>query len=289
MTGYRFVSEHRGEYPVLRLCSLAGISRSGFYDWVGRGPCDREVANEVLLVAIREIYDQSRCTYGSPRVHGQLQRRGMSVGLNRVAKIMAENQLVGVHATRRWKRGRPGVAPAPDLVNRQFTAASRDELWLADITQFNTGEGKFFVAGVLDIATKRLVGWSMHPRQTSNLVVDAMVMAAATRTNNVGGVHHSDRGSQYTSMVFTDRLHELGIAASFGSTGDCYDNAPMEAFWATMKRELRWIYGSDRFSTRAELRAVVFDYVEVFYNRQRHQQGLGHMTPAEYTQQITAA
>jgi putative transposase len=181
------------------------------------------------------------------------------------------------------------VAPAPDRVDRDFTAEHPDQVWLADITQFRTIDGVFYVAGVLDIATKRLVGWSMSNRQTSTLVIDAMVMAATRRDQTSGVVHHSDRGSQYTSMAFTDRLADLEIVASFGSVGDCYDNAPMESFWATMKREMAWIHGDVAVKTRGQLRAVIFDYIEVFYNRQRHQAGLNHMTPQEYEQAITAA
>ena len=289
MTGYCFVSEHALEYPVARLCRVAGVNRSGFYQWKGRSLSERDRADAVLLTDIVEIYEKSRGTYGAPRVHGQLRRRGHTVGRKRVARIMAANALVGAHARRRWRRGRPDLAPAPDLVNRQFTAERPDDVWLADITEFRSGEGKFYVAGVLDIATKRLVGWSMGRRQTSTLVIDAMVMAASRRDQPGPVIHHSDRGTQYTSMMFTDRLADLEITASFGSVGDCFDNAPMEGFWATMKKELRWIHGDTWFQTRAELRAVIFDYIEVFYNRERHQAALGHSTPIEYQEAITAA
>jgi len=289
VTGFRFVSEHAVEYPVARLCRVARVNRSGYYQWKGRGPSERARVDAVLLADIVEIYERSRGTYGAPRVHGQLCRRGHMVGRKRVARIMAANALVGAHARRSWRRGRPDLAPAPDLVNRQFTADRPDDVWLADITEFRTGEGKFYVAGVIDIATKRLVGWSMGRRQTSTLVIDAMVMAATRRDQGGSVVHHSDRGTQYTSMMFTDKLADLEITASFGSTGDCFDNAPMEAFWATMKKELRWIYGDTWFETRAELRAVIFDYIEVFYNRERHQAALGHRTPIEYQKAITAA
>jgi len=289
VTGYCFVSEHAVEYPVARLCRVAGVNRSGYYQWKNRGLSQRARVDAQLLDQIVEIYEKSRGTYGAPRVAGQLRRRGYRVGGKRVARIMAANGLVGAHARRKWRKGRADWSPAPDLVNRQFTADQPDDVWLADITEFKTGEGKFYVAGVLDIATKRLVGWSMGRRQTSTLVIDAMVMAATRRDQAGPVVHHSDRGSQYTSMMFGDRLADLEITASFGKVGDCFDNAPMESFWATMKKELKWIHGDIRFETRAELRGIIFDYIEVFYNRERHQAALGHRTPIEYQQAITAA
>lgn len=289
MTGFRFVSEHRDVFPVSRVCGVVGINRSGFYKWFNRAPSDRDVADDALLVVIREIYKTSRNTYGAPRIWGQLLLKGHKVSKKRVARLMAKNGIVGVHSRKKWRRGRPDVVEAPDLVNRDFTAERPDELWVADITEFKTREGKLFVAAILDVATTQIVGWSMAVSQTADLVVDAVV-AAVTRRNITGSViHHSDRGTQYTSLLFSTRLEELELVPSFGSTGDCFDNAKMEAFWATMKREIIWTTGIETFDARAELRAVIFDYIEVFYNRQRHQEQLGHLTPYEYEQEITAA
>lgn len=289
MTGYRFISEHCDAYPVVRICRVVGINRSGFYKWNDRALSQRNQVDAELLVEITEIYKASRGTYGSPRIWGQLTRRGINVGRKRVARLMRHADLIGVHTRRKWRRGRPDVAPAPDLVQRDFTADAPDRVWVADITEFVTREGKLFLAGIVDVATSQIVGWSMQNRQTSDLVVDALV-AAALRRNITGDlVHHSDRGSQYMSLAFTNRLEDLDLVPSFGSTGDCYDNAKMEAFWATLKREIVWITGVETFDTRAELRAVIFDYIEVFYNNQRHQAGLGHLTPNEYEHKITAA
>lgn len=289
MTGFRFVSEHTDTYPVNRLCRVMGVNRSGYRKWRDRVPSARDVVDASLAEMIWEVYESSRHTYGAPRIHGQLQRRGIQVGRKRVARLMKQAGLVGVHGQRKWKRGRPDVAPAPDLVDRDFTAEGPNELWVADITEFATGEGKLYLAGVLDVCTQKLVGWSMSHRATADFVIDAVVMAVQRQQIQGPLTHHSDRGSQYTSLAFTNGLEDLGITASFGSTGDCYDNARMESFWATLKREVHWIHQTDRFTTRARLRAALFDYVEVFYNRQRHQASLGHLTPVEYEQGATAA
>lgn len=286
MTGFRFVSEHHESYSVNRLCQVVGINRSGYRKWRDRAPSARTVADGFLLEVIWEIHESSRRTYGAPRVHGQLARRGIGVGRKRVARLMRDAGLVGVGGQRRWRRGRPDVAPAPDLVDRDFTAARPDELWVADITEFATGEGTLYLAGVLDVCTQKLVGWSMSHRATADMVIDAVAMAVQRQQIDGPLVHHSDRGPQYTSLAFTAGLDDHGITASFGSTGDCFDNARMEAFWATLKRELVWIHQTDRFDTRARLRAAIFDYVEVFYNRTRHQAGLGHRTPVEYEQNV---
>ena len=289
MTGFLFVSAHQDQYPVARMCRVVGVNRSGFYKWKNRQPSLRDRADAELLVEIKDIYEASRRTYGSPRVFGQLLRRGIPVGRKRVARLMRQAGLVGAHTRRKWRRGRPDAAPAADLVDRDFTAQAPDRLWVADITEFQTGEGKLYLAGIVDVATSQIVGWSMAARATSDLVVDALVAAALRRNINQPVIHHSDRGSQYTSMAFTNRLEDLGLVPSFGSTGDCYDNAKMEAFWATLKREITWTSGVDRFETRAQLRAAIFDYIEGFYNQHRHQAGLGHLTPNEYEQAITAA
>lgn len=289
MTGFRFVSKHRDTYPVARLCRVVGINRAGFYKWISHVPSVRQVADSALLVTIKAIYKASRNTYGAPRILGQLHLKGHRVSQKRVARLMAENGIIGVHTRKKWRRGRPDVGSSPDLVNRDFTADRPDELWVADITEFPTHQGKLYVAAILDVATTQIVGWSMAVSQTADLVVDALV-AAVTRRNITGPlIHHSDRGTQYTSLLFTSRLESLELLPSLGSIGDCFDNAKMESFWATMKREIAWTTGIETFDTRDELRTAIFDYIEVFYNRQRHQAGLGHLTPYEYEQQITAA
>jgi putative transposase len=280
---FRFVAEHRAGYPVKRLCQLVEVSRSGFYAWQDRQPSARDQANEALLSEIVEIHQASRGTYGRPRVCGQLRRRGQGVNHKRVGRLMARAGLVGVSNRRRWRRGRHRPdAPAPDLVQRQFTADAPNRRWLADICEFPTDEGPLYLAALLDLCPRRIVGWSMSERRTAELVVDALVMAIARRQPPAGVIHHADHGSQYTSMRFCDSAHDLGVHLSFGKVGDPFDNAAMEAFWSTLKRELAHIHGHRRWATRAELRVALFDYIEVFYNRARHQAGLEHRTPAEH-------
>jgi putative transposase len=201
---------------------------------------------------------------------------------------MRTSGLVGVHARRRWRRGRPDVAPAPDLVNRDFTPSGPDQVWAADVTQFRTHEGWLHLAAVVDLWSRRIVGWSMSASPNSDLVTDALLMAFQRRRPDRRVVHHSDRGAAYTSLAFSQRVGELEVDQSFGSTGDCYDNAAVEAFWATLKRELGWIHNTTTWPNRAELRSALFDYIEGFYNPNRIQRRLGHQSPADYEQHSAA-
>ena len=282
MTGFRFVDEHQAEYRIVDLCRVAGVSRSGFYAWRSRGPSPREQSDADLLARIVEIHTASRATYGAPRVWGQLRRAGICVGRKRVARLMADHGLVGAHARRRWRKGRhPAMVPAPDLLERDFNADRSDLRWVADITEFGCVDGKLYLAGIRDLHDRGLAGWSMGERQTTDLVVAALVMALGRRDPSPELVHHADHGCQYTSLEFTNRLDDWGLAGSYGSVGDAFDDAAMETFWATLKNEVRHIWGPWETITRSELRTILFDYIEVFYNRRRHQVGLGDHTPAE--------
>lgn len=282
MTGFRFVEEHQADYCVTDLCRVAGVSRSGYYAWRSRPLSARATADAKLLEVIREIHHNSRGTYGAPRVRGQLRRKGHRVSRHRVARLMRVDGLVGAHGRRKWRRGRhPAMVPAADLLQRDFTAERSDLRWVADISEFACCDGKLFLAGIRDLHDHTLVGWSMGERQTTDLVVAALVMALGRRNPTRELLHHADHGAQYTSMEFTNRLADWGLAGSYGSVGDCYDNAAMEAFWATLKKELRHIWGPLEDFTRSEMRTILFDYIEVFYNRQRHQVGLADRTPAE--------
>jgi len=286
---FRFVCDFRHEYPVKRLCRLCEVSTSGFYAWLKRPPSERALADRALLAEIEQIHRESRCTYGAPRVHGQLGRRGVRVGCKRVARLMRSHRLVGVNPRRRWRRGRPDVAPAADLLQRDFKAERPNQRWVADITEFPTDEGTLYLAGVRDLCHRGLVGWATGAHQDAELVVDALTMALWRCTPDPEGlVHHADRGSQYTSLDLCATATLAGLQVSFGSTGDCYDNAAMETFWSTLKREIRWIRGSLRFATRAAARLYLFEYIEVFYNRQRHQTALEHLTPLEYRQRFAS-
>ena len=277
----RFVSEHAGEYPVKRLCELVELSRSSYYEWVTRPLSEHYLGDAWLANQIFDIHQASRRTYGSPRVCGQLARHGGHHGRKRIARIMAECGLVGVHGRRHWRRGKADTAPAGDRLERDFSAERSNQRWVADITEFACRDGKLFLAGIKDLCDQGLPGWSMGERQTTDLVVNALVMALARRVPEGDLLHHADHGSQYTSLEFTNRLVDWNVTASYGSVGDCFDNAAMESTWATIKKEIRHIWGPWEQLTRSQLRTILFEYIEVFYNRQRHQARLDHRTPDE--------
>lgn len=289
MSCFRFVDDHRTDHPVKRLCELVEVPRSSYYDWTSRPLSDHYVADAWLANQIYDIHVASRRTYGAPRVAGQLRHGGHCHSRKRVARLMAECGLVGAHSRRTWRRGRANTAPGADLLERDFTAERSDQRWVADITEFACWDGKLFLAGIKDLHDQGLAGWSMGERQTTDLVVNALVMALARRAPDGELIHHADRGSQYTSLEFSNRLTDWHVRASYGSTGDCYDNAAMESTWAAIKREIRHIWGPWEDKTRSQLRTILFEYVEVFYNRQRHQARLGHRTPAEAYAASTAA
>lgn len=282
MIRFRFVQDHQTELPVKRMCELVELPRSSFYAWVTRKPSARDLADAELLEVIRDIYARSRKTYGVPRVLGQLRNRGRRVARSRVARLMRANGLVGAHTSKKWRRGRPDAGGMPDLLNRQFHADAPNQRWVADVSEFPTGDGKLYLAGVRDLFHRGIVGWDTSARQDTVLVVSALTMALARTGNPAEVIHHADKGSIYTSLDFAFAAGNADMQLSFGSTGDAYDNAAMETFWARLKVEIAWIRGSIWFDTRAEAHAYLFEFIEVFYNRQRHQSGLGHLTPAEY-------
>lgn len=289
MSRFRAVEELCAEYPVKRLCRVVGVSRSGFYAWRTRGPSARTLENQNLLGMIRQIHAESRGTYGSPRIWGQLRRRGVGTSRGRVARLMARDGLVGAHARKKWRRGRPDIAPAPDLLERDFTADRPNQRWVADMAQFPTGEGPLHVAAIRDLCHRGIVGWAMGDHAGAELVVDALTMALGRSIPAAEGlVHHSDRGSQYTSAAFTAAADLAGLRLSFGRVGDAYDNAAMETVWGTIKREITWMRGSITFTTQEEARHYLFEYIEIFYNRQRHQTRLGHQTPVEFAAAIAS-
>ena len=220
-------------------------------------------------------------------MHGELAGAGVRCGRKRVARLMRRSGLVGAHARRKWRKGRPGGASAPDLVNRDFDPSGPDQVWAADVTQVRTGEGwLYLLAAVLDLWSRRVLGWSMGTSASAKLVSDALVMAATRRRPHQRVVHHSDRGAAYTSLLFSQRVAELGLDQSFGTTGDCYDNAAVESFFATLKGELAWIHGTERWPTRGGLRTALFDYIEAFYNPKRAQERLGYRSPIDYEEEV---
>lgn len=283
MSRCRFVEDHRADYPVADLCRLAEVSRSVYYRFRDPTPRRRQLADHELLDPIIEIHQTSRGTYGAPRITGQLRRRGMIVNHKRVARIMAAHGICGFQ--RRRKAGRRidhgAAAFAPDLLQRDFTAEHPNQRWVADITEFNTLEGRLYVAAIKDLFSNAIVGWATAPRRTAELVVDALVNAIARRQPAGEVTHHADHGSQYVSMAFTDAAHDARVVLSFGTIGDCYDNAAAESMFSTLKGELEFMHGVTVWPDRTSLTTALFDYIEIFYNRTRHQTRLGHRTPHE--------
>lgn len=269
------------------------VSRSGFLAWRKRPPSRRARRDAELMELIKEIHEESLGTYGAPRVHVELREgRGIRVGRKRVARLM---RLLGVQGVHRRREGRPQDPGArepvyEDLVARDFTADAPNRLWVADLTQHRTKEGWLYLAAVLDVFDKRVVGWSMGERAQAELVVGAVEMAVRNRRPEPGLIHHSDRGSQYGSLLFGRRLESSGIVGSMGGKGDAYDNSMMESFFATLQTEL---LDRREWETIAELRTAIFHFIEVFYNRKRRHSSLGYLSPQEfanrYAQQKAAA
>lgn len=274
------MSVHQAFHSVATLCRVLCLSRSGFYAWRSRPPSKRAWDDQVLLEQIQRIHRDSRMTYGAPRVHAELAAEGVHVGRKRVARLMRSDGLRGVSRRREAKTTirRDRSRPAPDLVDRDFQADAPDQLWVADITYVPTWGGWIFLAVVLDAWSRRVVGWSIATNLRTKIVLDALEMAVRQR-QPVGVIHHSDQGSQYTSVAFGERCRIFGVRPSMGSVGDAYDNAMCESFFATLETEL---IDRTTFETRAAARMAIFDYIEGFYNPRRRHSGLDYLSPIEY-------
>jgi len=281
MSRFRFIDAEKARFPVSLLCKIVGVSKSGYYAWKSRAPSKRSREDAVLTEKIREVYQRSRETYGYPRVHAELRALGVRCGRRRVARLMRRAGLRGCMRARKKRTTRcdPRAVPAPDLVKRDFHATAPDRLWTADITYLKTDEGFLYLAFVLDVYSRRIVGWSMATHLRTELVVDALEMAVWRRKPAAGLVHHSDRGVQYTALSFGKRLEEAGIVPSMGRAGSALDNAVSESFVSTLKCEL---VHRRRFPTREAARSAVFEYLEVFYNRRRLHSSLGYLSPESY-------
>ncbi len=280
MSAYRFIEREKASHAVLRLCRVLGVSASGYWAWRRRTPSRRARADEQLTRHIRAIHQASRGTYGAPRIQAELASTGTCCGRKRVARLMCRAGLSGCHRRRcrvRTTRRDPLAQPAPDLVERHFVATAPDQLWVADITAVPTVEEDFlYLAVILDVFSRRVVGWSMTGHLRAELVVGALEMAVWNRRPRAGVIHHSDHGCQYTSLLFGQHCEAVGIRCSMGSVGDCYDNAMAESFFATLECEL---LDGRTFRTHLEARTALFDYIEVFYNRQRRHSALGYQSP----------
>ena len=262
------------------MCEVLEVSKSGYYAWCGRDLSRRQRTDETLLTQIREEYRKSRKNYGSPRIYKALKSQGMRLGRKRVARVMRQNGIVAEPFRRiKWKRCFKTAKAAGNLVQRQFAVPEVNRIWAADMTCFWTGSGWVHLAIVMDLCSRRIVGWAMHGQMTERLVVDALEMAVLSRRPVGPLIHHSDQGSQYQSQLFRSKLQEHSITLSMSRRGNCWDNACVESFFKTVKNEMQ---NDARFKTRDEARAQLFDYIEVFYNRQRLHSTLGYVSPAQF-------
>jgi putative transposase len=267
-------------FPVQVCCRVLAVSQSGFYAWRSRAPSARAIRHAWLTDAIRQVHAASRQTYGSRRVHAELTLgRGISVGYHAVELLMRRAGLQGVTGRPKFRRGLQPEATADDLVKRQFARAGCDQLWVTDITEHPTREGKLYCAVVLDACSRRVVGWSIDATPTAALVTNALGMAIESRRPAAGTLIHSDQGVQFTSWAFSQRAKASGLLPSMGGVGACYDNAMIESFWSRMQVEL---LDRRRWRTRLELANAIFDYLEVFHNRQRRHSALGMLSPIEF-------
>jgi transposase InsO family protein len=280
---FAFIQEHlAGEFPLELICEVLDVSRSGYYAWLRRPPSPRAQRSRELSAKIRAAHVENRSVYGSPRLCEALRAEGEVVCENTIAKLMRQG---GIRAKTKKKfvphttdstHDRP---VAPNLLERRFEAQRPGQKWAADITFVPTEEGWLYLAGVLDLCSRKLVGWSMADHMETELVADALRMALARRRPEAGLLHHSDRGSQYASEDYQHLLASHGIICSMSGKGDCWDNAAMESFWATLKTEL---VNHEQYATRQQARASIFEYVEAFYNRKRLHSSLGYMSPEAF-------
>jgi putative transposase len=263
------------------LCRVLRVARSAYYAWARRGVSARVRADEELTTQIAAAHARSRGTYGTPRIHAVLQAAGIRTSRRRVARLLRGAGLVGCHRRRRVRTtvADPARPPAPNLVARDFAAPTPDRLWIGDITYLATAEGWLYLAVLIDAHSRRVVGWAMADHLRTELALDALAMAFRARRPGAGLIHHTDRGSQYTAAAYQARLAACGITCSMSRAGQCLDNAMAESFFATLKTEFA---DAQRWSTRAAARTAIFEWIEVFYNRQRLHSALTYQAPASF-------
>ncbi len=281
------MSAHRAEFRIAAMARVLGVSRSGYYAWRRRTPTVRVRKDEALLDEIRQIHRESRQSYGAPRIHMELRERGERVSRKRVARLMRSAGISGISRRKRFRttiRDR-SARPAPDLVKRNFTAEAPDQLWVSDITRIETARRPLYLAVVLDAWSRQVVGWAMAAHMRAALVTRALDMAVERR-RPAGVIHHSDQGSQYTSLAFGSRCRRAGVRLSMGSVGDCYDNAMAESFFATLECEL---LDRSRFPDPERARAEVFSFIEGWYNTRRRHSALGYLSPSAFEQRLGGA
>lgn len=279
---YKFIKAHLNQYPVSVMCRVLAVARSGYYEWLKQPLSARKMADQLLVMHIRDIFAESRDTYGSCRIQPTLAEQGLRCGRKRVARLMRQDNL--------WpKTARPfkvvttdsnhKLPVAPNRLKQRFTAEHADKIWLTDITYIPTAEGWLYLAVVLDLYSRRIVGWAMRDSLHRQLVIEALQMALTTRQPAPGLVHHSDRGSQYASDDYQALLTKSEMVGSMSGKGNCYDNAPVESFFGTLKTELVF---HRQYETWAEARLDIFEYIEIFYNRLRRHSALGFKSPVNF-------
>jgi len=285
---YRVIQEHDRRYPIRLMCRALAVSAAGYYAWRVRPESARSVSDRTTRSAIRVIHRDSRETYGSPRIWDALVKQGHRIGEHRVARLMRQDGIRAKTVTK-WRtttQSNHQWPVAANTLNRQFTVAAPNRVWAGDITYVWTLEGWLYLAVLLDLYSRRVVGWAMSQRITVELTEQALTMALAKRAPTAGLLHHSDRGSQYAATSYQRVLDAYGLLPSMSRKGNCWDNACVESFFGTLKREL---VDQRRYVTREEARQDIFEYIEVFYNRQRRHSTLGYHSPAEYEAQAAVA
>jgi transposase InsO family protein len=278
---FKFIDQHKKHHRVQTLCPLLGVTASGYYQWKNRGPSKRELENDFVLEKIKDIYEKNKGVYGSPRITQVLNMQSISCSQPRVARLMRANGIVA-KTQKKFKATTNSNHTLPvsaDLVGQAFGVDGPNKLWVGDITYIDTDEGWLYLAKVMDAYNREIIGWAVDKRMTKDLVITAMERSIRKRRPTQSPIFHSDRGSQYASYAFRRLLVNNQIRQSMSGKGNCYDNAMAESFFKTLKTEL--IY-QNKYQTRQEAKQDIFEYIEVFYNRQRLHSALGYKTPVEY-------
>jgi putative transposase len=278
---FRFIEDHRADYPVRVMCGALDVSPAGYYAWRSRLESPRSAANRELLDHIRRVHRDTRGRYGSPRIHVELQAQGRGVSRGRIERLMRRHGIRAIMARPRRVRttdSRHDHPIAPNLLNRNFSAAAPNLVWLTDITYVETAQGWLYLAAVMDLYSRRIVGWAMDDHLRTELPLAALNMAISTRRPGPNLIHHSDRGAQYASADYRTALQSASMRASMSRRADCYDNAPMESFFHTLKTEQ--VY-HQQYETRDQAKSDIFAYIEGFYNRTRRHSSIGYKTPIE--------
>ena len=278
---FRFIEDRRADYPVKIMCDVLGVSPAGYYAWRSRPESRRAAADRELVEDIRRVHRDTRGRYGSPRIHVELKAQGRGVSRGRIERLMRHHGIRAIMARPRRVRttdSRHGLPIAPNLLGRNFFAAAPNRIWLADITYIETDQGWLYLAAVMDLYSRRIVGWAMADHLRADLPLAALKMAISGQRPGAGLIHHSDRGVQYASADYRKVMQSAGFRASMSRKADCYDNAPMESFFHTLKTEL---VHHRHYATRAEAKRDIFAYIEGFYNRTRRHSAIGYISPIE--------